>query len=144
MAMPDQVSRLLRDLERAPPDHLAGVVWFRLPTDDDTLTWSTGTWRAVVRGEDLQASLAVAGRPGVTPGLTNIVLVNGGGIDAELPRAIALPSGCHVADGVNGYTLDESDGNISLQRLQTALLPAHHDRTIGWMRCPRGNFDVRP
>ena len=134
--------RLLDDLARNPPAHFAGIVWFRLPTGDDMLTWSAGTWRAVMRDADLRTDLAVVARPSATSGMSDIVLVNRGRIDAELPRAIGLPQGCTLADGVNGYALEAR--NISLRRLQTALLPAHREQTIGWMRCASGDFDVRP
>lgn len=142
LAKPADVARLLADLSRAPPSHFAGIVWFRLPTTDDARTWSPETWRAVMAGRDLKTDLAVVARASTTPGMADIVLINRGSIDAELPRAVGLPQGCTLADGVNGYALDAQ--NISLHRLQTALLRAHREQTIGWMRCAWGNFDVRP
>jgi hypothetical protein len=93
-------------------------------------------------GRDLHTQLAVFARASATPGMVDIVLVNRGSIDAELPRTVGLPQGCTLADGINGYALDAQ--NISLHRLQTALLRAHRERTIGWMRCASGDFDVRP
>jgi hypothetical protein len=142
LAKPADVARLLADLVRMPPDHFAGIVWFRLPTADDARTWSPETWRAVMAGRDLHTQLAVFARASATPGMVDIVLVNRGSIDAELPRTVGLPQGCTLADGINGYALDAQ--NISLHRLQTALLRAHRERTIGWMRCASGDFDVRP
>jgi Protein of unknown function (DUF3142) len=144
MAMPADVAQLLGGLARDPSAQFAGVVWFRLPTGDDALVWSPETWRAVMHGEDLRTDVVVVARPGATAGLSDIVLLNRGRIDAELPRMIGLPQRCTLADGVNGYALDNSAQNISLHRLQTALLHAHREQTIGWMRCARGNFDVRP
>jgi hypothetical protein len=143
VAFPDQVARLLSRLRREPRKHLAGIVWFRLPTDDDALTWSLGTWRAVMRGDDLQASVSVMARATAVPGMADIVLANSGRIDAALPRRITLPPGCRIADGINGYGLVETNPNIVLERLQSALLRAQHERTIGWMRCA-GALDVEP
>jgi hypothetical protein len=97
-----------------------------------------------MRGEDLRTDVIVVARPGATSGLSDIVLVNRGRIDAELPRRIGLPQGCTLADGVNGYALDNSARNIFLRRLQTAMLHAHREQTIGWMRCAWGNINVRP
>jgi hypothetical protein len=142
LAKPADVARLLADLSRAPPSHFAGIVWFRLPTADDSRTWSPETWRAVMGGRDLHTQFAVVARASTTPGMADIVLINRGNIDVELPRAVGLPQGCTLADGINGYALDAQ--NISLRRLQTALLPAHREQTIGWMRCAWGDFDVRP
>ena len=142
LARPAQVAELVADLARAPPDHFAGIVWFRLPTADDARTWSAETWRAVMAGRDLKTALEAVARASTTPGMADIVLINRGSIDAELPRAVGLPQGCTLADGVNGYALDAR--NNSLHRLQTALLRAHREQTIGWMRCASGDFDVRP
>ena len=50
MAPPTQVAALLHDLERTPPAHLAGVVWFRLPAEGDARVWSLSTLQAVIRG----------------------------------------------------------------------------------------------
>ena len=143
MAFPDQVARLLSGLRRQPHNHLAGIVWFRLPTDDDAITWSFSTWRAVVRGDDLKAYVSVKARATAVPGMANIVLSNSGRIDAALPRRITLPAGCRIADGIDGYGLVETNTNIVLERLQSALLRAQHERTIGWMRCA-GALDVEP
>jgi hypothetical protein len=146
VAAPRQVSQLLRGLEHAPPVHLAGIVWFRLPTAADTQTWSLSTWRAVIAGMDLSAKLEVAARPGSTPQMADIVLQNPGDIDASLPSAVDLPRGCALADGINGYGLRETRHGISLERLQSGLLYAHHAQVIGWMRCPAAgaSFHVRP
>jgi hypothetical protein len=146
IALPEDVSQLLGSLERESPSRLAGIVWFRLPTAADTQTWSLSTWRAVVRGDALATKIAIVTRPGATPGLTDIVLENEGDIDAPLPAALDLPRRCVLADGVNGYALKESRAGISLQRLQTGLLYAHHAQAIGWMRCPGAgaNLHVRP
>jgi hypothetical protein len=144
MAMPDQVAALLRDLKSHPPERFTGVVWFRLPSSDDQLTWSLVTWRAVMRGDDLKTALVAEARASTTPGMSDIVLANRGAIDAALPRAVTLPSDCHTADGINGYALDTRDEKYSLHRLQTALLRAHHERLIGWMRCAQGTLDVQP
>jgi len=145
VALPQEVSRLLRSLEREPPAHLAGIVWFRLPTAVDTQTWSVSTWRAVIAGKNVSASIGVVALPGGKPQLAEIVLENAGDIDAPLPSFVDLPRGCALADGINGYSLREDSLGISLERLQTGLLYAHHAQVIGWMRCPGAgkNFHVR-
>jgi hypothetical protein len=146
MARPSDVADLLDDLSRNLPRHFAGIVWFRLPTADDSLTWSLATWRAVIMGKSLRADVQVVARPTPTSDLSNIVLVNRGDVDSMLPAAIGLPDDCRLADGVNGYALDTGGGKIILRRLQTALLRAHREQIIGWARCnsSRGTFDVRP
>ena len=143
MASPREAASLLRDLERARPATLAGIVWFRLPTDGDSRAWSLSTWRAVVHGETLQATgvqaqLAV----GAQPGLSDIRLINDDDDDAELPHRVALPAGCGLADGINGYALAQENGGPVLERRQAGLLHGHHQQTIGWMRCTAGLGDI--
>jgi hypothetical protein len=135
MAMPADAARLLRSLRDDPPEGFAGIVWFRLPTADDALTWSSATWRAVLRGDTLDAAVTAERRPTAKPGLDDIVLLNRGDIDAPLPQAIDLPPSCRPADGVNGYALEDGAGAPALERHQSALLRGHHVRTIGWARC---------
>lgn len=142
MASPREVASLLRGLERERPAALAGVVWFRLPTDGDGRAWSLATWRAVVRGEPLRAQVDAQTVVGGQPGLSDIRLVNTDDVDAELPRRVVLPDGCGIADGVNGYALAHRDDGPVLERLQSGLLHGHHQQTIGWMRCTAGLGDI--
>ncbi|HYS83776.1 MAG TPA: hypothetical protein VEN78_02075, partial [Bradyrhizobium sp.] len=48
---------------------------------------------------------------------------------------IALPRGCTIADGVNGYALAHAVSGLVLERRQVGLLRSHHQQIIGWMRC---------
>ena len=146
IAPPREVAALLRDLEGARPAGLAGIVWFRLPTDGDSRAWSLSTWRAVILGEPLRAQVRAEAVSGAQPGLSDIRLINGDNVDAELPRRVALPGGCAVADGINGYSLAQRDDGPGLERLQPGLLHGHHQQTIGWMRCTAalGDIHVQP
>ena len=132
---PEAVSTLLRELECNPPASLAGVAWFRLPVAGDIRAWSPATWRAVVLGRPLQRRIEAHAEKSDTPGMSNIVLVNEGDVDGVLPPRIDLPPSCTIADGINGYGLDHSESGLSIERQQDGLLPGHHRRLIGWMRC---------
>jgi len=132
MASPADVAALLRDLQRDPPDRLVGIVWFRLPTEADSRAWSPATWRAVVRGDRPPPDARPVVRPSDTPGTADLLLANDGDLDAPLPRSVALPPGCAIADGVNGYAFD---GGGHLRLRQAGLLRAHHRLAVGWMRC---------
>ena len=143
-ATPDEVAVLLRDLERRPPKHLAGIAWFRLPVKGDARIWSRETLAAVIKGEALTGRLTVRTRPGLAPGSDDILLVNDGGSDVALPRAVHLSPGCTLADGGNGYRFEAKIN--TLVRLQNVLIHAHHAQVIGWARCgaARGDFHVEP
>ncbi|HXP76901.1 MAG TPA: DUF3142 domain-containing protein [Stellaceae bacterium] len=138
IASPLEVASLLRRLERARPAQLAGIVWFRLPTSGDSRAWSPATWRAVILDQPLRARIEARTAAGVQAGLSNLVLVNAGDVDAELPQRVALPGSCAIADGVNGYSLAQTGDGPTLERLQSGLLHGHHQQTIGWMRCGAG------
>jgi hypothetical protein len=146
MAFPQDVAALLRWLERAKPARLRGIVWFRLPTDDDNRAWSIETWRAVIRGEPLRGRVEALAEATGQPGLRNLVLSNPEDVDADLPQRVALPENCALADGINGYTLASTGAGLAVQRQRAGLLRAHHRQVIGWMRCagePR-DFHVEP
>lgn len=145
MAAPDDVAMLLASLRKDPPPHLAGVVWFRLPTDADERTWSLATWQAVMRGMRPTASATVVLRASSTPGMSDVVLENAFQTDAMLPARIELPKTCSEADGANGYSLDETGPGLALMRAQKGLLHGHYSRLIGWARCARneGTSDAK-
>ncbi len=139
---PEEVSALLRDLERNPPRSLAGIVWFRLPVAGDVRAWSPATWRAVVLGQPLRPRVEALAEKSDTPGMSNIVLINDGEVDAELPVRIDLPPSCAIADGINGYTLAHRESGLSIERQQDGLIPGHRRRLIGWMRCSPGQVAI--
>ncbi|HEV7778241.1 MAG TPA: DUF3142 domain-containing protein [Luteibacter sp.] len=134
-AAPADVAALLASLRDDPPQRLAGIVWFRLPTTNDDRAWSLPTWRAVVTGAPLRQQLSVFTQASTVAGASDLVLRNDGDVDVSLPRAVALPAGCAIADGINGYALMRRDGLPILQRAQDGWLHAHRQRAIGWARC---------
>ncbi len=135
MASPVAMAALRRDLATAPLRHLAGIAWFRLPTDADRRAWSLATFHAVLDGRPLAARLDVISTPGETPALRNLLLVNEGDGDAALPRLVRLPATCALADGIGPYRLERDAAGARLMRVQAGLLHGRHAVTIGWMRC---------
>ncbi|MGO4703322.1 DUF3142 domain-containing protein [Dyella sp. 2RAB6] len=142
VAAPAEVAKLLAGLRDDPPKGLAGIVWFRLPTTQDARAWSLPTWRAVMAGAPLKATLAVFFQPGAVAGAADIVLRNDGEVDARLPSRIDLPAACSIADGVNGYALGQQGGRPFLRRERDGWLRAHYQRAIGWARC--GDASAQP
>ncbi|WP_430388332.1 DUF3142 domain-containing protein [Dyella sp. 20L07] len=122
-------------LEADAPPGLAGVVWFRLPTDDDARAWSMATWRAVLAHEPLRVSLLAQVRAARHAPLRDLVLINAGNADVPLPTLVRLDAGCALADGANGYALQRTAQGLFLQRAQGGLLRAGRQLGIGWLRC---------
>lgn len=141
-AAPDNVLAFVERLATARPRGLTGIVWFRLPTADDTRAWSLATWRGVVTGrldrEPLRLHLRDAGG-----GASDVLLENPASTDAAAPARVALPDGCSVADGIDGYRLGTQTNNASTPTLvasEARPLPAHATRAIGWARCRPGTL----
>jgi hypothetical protein len=139
---PQAVLAFLHTLQRDAPDSLAGIVWFRLPTDSDRRAWSPETWRAVVTDRlpppTLSATLVAAD----SPGLWTVTLSNDGSVDTTTPRHVRLDPTCTLADGANGFRLI-AGAPLSLQGAG-GRLRAHESRVIGWARCtePQRQLDV--
>lgn len=138
-AAPVAVRGLVDRLARGRPADLVGLVWFRLPTPEDTRAWSLATWRGVVTGKMDAPALRATLRPGTGDAAADVLIDNPGGIDVVAPVAVSLPRGCDVADGIDGYVVRRTDDGLELVSLQARPLPAHVQRPIGWARCPVGS-----
>lgn len=132
---PEAVAGLLQDLKARPPPHLAGIVWFRLPTAEDRRAWSPATWRAVVRGDPLTGRIEAQARPGDAPGLLAVSVENLGGTDAPLPRRVEVAGTCMLGDGGDGYRLDRQAQTLAFVRVGAGMLHEQGHRAIGWLRC---------
>ncbi len=131
VASPEAVASFLQAMRLDRPAQMRGVVWFRLPTVDDRRAWNGATLRAVVRGDPLRPHIDIVTRPGIVPGVADILVENSGDEDGALPTEVALPGGCEVFDGVGQYGID---GGTLMLRGQ-GLVPPHASVLAGWMRC---------
>lgn len=138
MAEPEQVVSLLNDLKRQPPDHLQGLLWFRLPLPGDRRAWPLPTLQAVIHGQplhsDIQLSLEQQGP------LAELRLTNHGNRSAALPRQLQVAAqGCEAGDAIGGYRLQQPLGNPATYTLQSndarPLLTAGQQLAVGWLRC---------
>ncbi|KAE9647312.1 DUF3142 domain-containing protein [Pseudomonas sp. PB106] len=134
LADPLQLRQLGKVLREDPPEHLAGLIWFRLPLANDRRAWSLTTLRAVARGD------ALSSRLGVTfsehNGLYDIRLDNPGNLDRAWPARITLQAqGCEGADALAGYALQQGPDLLTFTRLRDGRMPAGGQRAIGWARC---------
>jgi hypothetical protein len=144
-AAPEAVLSFLHAMERAAPDNLAGIAWFRLPTDADRRAWSPETWRAVLTGNLPPRQLSATLVPAETAGLWTVTLSNDGAVDAVVPRRVELDPACAMADGANGFRL-VAGAPLALEGGGNGRLRPQGTRIIGWARCtePRRHLDVAP
>jgi len=134
-ADPSTMQAFVAGLEADTPAGLAGIVWFRLPTGDDTRAWSTPSWQAVLARQPLKAALLAEVKDGDAALLHDLWLRNMGNADVPLPSLVRLEAACSLADGINGYALQRTAKGTFLQRTQVGLLRAGQQLRIGWVRC---------
>jgi hypothetical protein len=127
------VLTLLHALQRAAPDNLVGIVWFRLPVEGDRRGWSRDTWRAVVNDRLPATRVSATLVPAEGPGLWTVTLANDGAIDAAVPLRVQLDPTCTLADGANGFRLVA--GTPLALESSGGRLRSHENRVIGWARC---------
>lgn len=146
LADPQQLRTLAVDLRADPPQHLAGLIWFRLPLANDRRAWSLTTLRAVARGEVLQGELSV--KLSADNGLYDIAISNQGNLDNAWPERLTLSvQGCEGADALAGYALQQSADLLTFSRLREGRIAAGGQRAIGWARCAhidQGASNVHP
>ncbi|TWC15405.1 uncharacterized protein DUF3142 [Pseudomonas sp. SJZ085] len=146
LADPQQVAGLTADLRAEPPEHLAGLIWFRLPLAGDRRAWSLTTLGAVARGDKLDSRLVLTLEE--KNALYDIRLVNRGNLDSPWPRRMTLAVGaCDGVDALAGYTLQQTPGLLTFTRIQEGRLAAGAQRAMGWARCTKieqGAFNVYP
>jgi hypothetical protein len=146
LADPLQLSQLSAQLRAAPPAHLVGLIWFRLPLANDRRAWSLMTLRAVVRGDALSSRLVL--KLSAQEGLHDISLINEGNLDSAWPERVTLAvRGCEGADALAGYALQQGLDLLTFTRLHEGRIAAGGQRAIGWARCAtidQGGSNVYP
>lgn len=139
-ADPADMATLVRTWTARRPAAMQGIIWYRLPVDDDALNWRWCTLAAVMRGQTPAADLqAIVKRSG--EGLLEIALVNAGNADASLDveavlnwrdaqriAADGLGGFAHIAVGPSQLRFRPADGVVG-QRLSPG-----QKRPIGWLR----------
>ncbi|MBV4461162.1 DUF3142 domain-containing protein [Pseudomonas sp. COR58] len=134
LADPQALSQLASGLRGKRPEHLAGLIWFRLPLANDRRAWSLTTLRAVARDEPLSSRLDVSFA--AQDGLYDIGLANRGNLDSPWPARLTVKArDCVGADALAGYTLQQTPDLLTFTRLRDGRLPAGGQRAVGWARC---------
>lgn len=146
-AEPDQVAALLTDLKASPPEHLQGLLWFRLPLPADRRAWPLATLQAVVHGQPLRGDIQLEIHQ--QGALSELSLINNGNRSAALPKQLTVAaSACSAGDAIGGYRLQQPlDNPVAFTRQTATQLPAGQRQAIGWLRCvqlDQGRSHVTP
>lgn len=142
-AEPASMQRFVSALEADVPQGLAGIVWFRLPTEGDERAWSMASWHAVLARTPLTSSVTVRTVTSDDPSRLDVQVVNAGTSDVALPALVSIGTACEAADGINGYALQRTPQGLYLQRTRVGLLRAGRQLAVGWLRCSRSPVTVR-
>ncbi|CAI1116190.1 DUF3142 domain-containing protein [Serratia fonticola] len=134
---PQQVADFLQQLAQRPLPHLRGIIWFRLPLENDRRAWSMATLRAVIQQQPLLANWQVKFLPQPQQnGLYDLIIENQGPVDAPLPREIHIQAeGCLAADAVGHYQLATPSDPQRFIRISGDQLRPGQSRPLGWLRC---------
>ncbi len=142
-----QMAQLVETWSKNRPSNMAGIIWYRLPIDEDRLNWRWPTLAAVMEGRTPQAQLHAELRH-PERGLVEVDLVNAGDADASLDSARVK---LNWSDG-HLLASDTSEGfqempDASQQSLLLAAEPTKDEaaprigagdrKTIGWIRLDR-------
>jgi hypothetical protein len=135
---PLQLGQLAQEWSANPPAALKGIIWYRLPVEDDILNWRWPTFSAILQLRIPRKSVRVEAHR-VEPGLTELSLVNDGEIDISSRVAIQTRwQGTRLVagDGLHGFELTER--GLSSARFETGRqlyrLPAGEKQVLGWLR----------
>jgi hypothetical protein len=131
---PEAMARFVRDLSARRVKGLAGIVWFRMPTDADKRAWSVPTFLAVIQSKPLHHSVSATFSPRGAGG-GDIVITNTGTLDAPVPKEIRLDATCRDADAVSGYVLERRDGSLRWARASARMMRAGATVNVGWANC---------
>jgi len=152
-ADPAEIGELVRVWMDDRPKNLRGLIWYRLPVDQDTLNWRWPTLVEVMAGRPPKADL-VAQVNRTSAALVEVVLANKGLADAIVDWNVVLSwrdARLLAGDGLGGFELrDSGDGRARLgrgQELRPARIEPAGRLIIGWLRFDRDtevHADVEP
>lgn len=133
-ADPEAMAGFVRELSARRVRGLAGIVWFRMPTDADRRAWSVPTFLAVIQSKPFHRSIRATFVPR-GGGSGDIVITNTGSLDAPVPKEIRLDASCRDADAVSGYVLDRRDRSLRWQRTSAKMMRSGAALNVGWANC---------
>ena len=143
---PLALARLVQGWNTQRPAALRGIIWYRLPINNDTLNWRWPTLGAIVGARSPRESARVELRR-VGSGLVEINLVNDGELDISSRLAVVVrwhDARLVAGDSVGGFELVEADAFTARFQMQAqpCRLPAGAEQVIGWLRLDK-NVEVQ-
>ncbi len=135
---PTEIAGLVEHWRAHRPRHMGELIWFRLPSAQDTFNWRWPTLSAIMCGQSPRERMRVELRR-VDAGLMEIDLVNLGEIDFSSRLAVEVHwEGARLvaADALNGFEiLNQEPTAIRFQsKIRPVRIRTGERVTIGWVR----------
>ena len=136
MASPLAAEKLIRSLRSSGIANLQGIVWFRLPTSDDSRSWSMDTMKVLLQEQKVRTGWQLHAEPEPQANLYRIAIVAAGNVDQLTPKSVFVGGNCTVGDGIAGYLFRPSgvDRHQFIRHISGLLAPGQR-LEIGWLRC---------
>jgi hypothetical protein len=142
-ANPTEIGELVRVWTDNRPKNLRGLIWYRLPVDQDTLNWRWLTLLEVMAGRSPKPDPVVQVNR-TSAALYEVVLVNRGLADALVTGPVALSwrdARLLAGDGLGGFELQDSGGGSARLTSRDERRPARIEPAgrlvVGWLRLDR-------
>ena len=135
---PSEIAKLVNEWRAHRPQHMAGLIWFRLPSTQDSFNWRWPTLAAIISGQSPRETMRVELRR-VDAKLTEIDFVNAGEIDFSSRLAVEVHwEGARLvaADALNGFEiLNQEPRAVRFQsKIRPVRIRTGERVTIGWVR----------
>ncbi|MDF9832301.1 hypothetical protein M2103_000511 [Ereboglobus sp. PH5-5] len=138
---PRAMQALAQTLAAEKLPRATGIIWFRLPAENDRLAWTGKTFSAVIEGGEIISHLAVEIHR-AKPGLAEIVIINRGHTTEPLPQRVKITwsgdASLESRDGLGGYSFyydrDDPRALVGMRSLASTEIAPGHSRVIGWVR----------
>ena len=128
---------LVRHWTADRPAAMTGIIWYRLPNEQDVLNWRMVTLDAVMAGREPKPVVRVEQRS-PEPGLIEVELTNAGDADGELARSVTITwdrTPLLASDGVGDYSREAETGRVRFALAgQSRLLAPGARVAVGWLR----------
>lgn len=142
-ADPEAMITLVRSFEQKRPQNCLGVIWYRLPIDEERYNWDAQTWRAVMAGLQLERDAWQAKVRPDGSGVLEIKLTQNSQMGSEPPKEVLVSWGGGTAiawDGQRNYSVGNADPSKQMlvwkwpDNMPPPLLAPGTQWTIGWLR----------
>jgi hypothetical protein len=131
---------LVRQWTAGHPEAMRGILWYRMPTEDDRLNWRWPTLKSVMAGKVPAAKVRVEVSR-TEELLREIEVINDGDGDASLDFDVQLEweeADLTAADAVNGFERSQASSHSMILKpggeLPMPFLSPGRSLTIGWLR----------